>query len=735
MRMRHNLPAQATPFVGREAELAELERLLADSSVRLMTILGPGGMGKTRLSLEVARRLADSTATTQIAFPDGILLVELASLTSAEQMLTAVATALGFAIEKEIEPRQQILDFLSNKQILLLLDNFEQLLALPANGAEVVTAVLQTAPAVKIIVTSRQKLNLSSEVLFVLEGLAFPDWQTTADALNYSAVQLFLQSARRARVDFELTAANLPPVARICRLTEGMPLGIVLAAAWVDMLSIAEIADEMQADIDFLESEMRDLPPRQRSMRAVFDYSWALLTEKEKDVLAKLSVFQGGFTRQAAQAVTGATLRQLLALVNKSLVQRDVGSGRYSVHELLRQLAESKLRQLPENHDAIQAYSNYFAQLIRSLWHDLLFLVSPQSMAILNADRDNFRHVWIVSTQNGFTKNLTLMARPLLYFYSSIGLEKEAQSLFAQTVRAYSQQGMPETSPDMLTLRLSEAMSWISSNPSLCRQLNLNIAEKVEKTSLYPIRQIVYSQLAFINFWMGNSEESRSWCEKLYQLSQEMQDKVGVNIAELLLLQFDLLDDLNENRLKKAQEVLMFLKLHSPQSIYLIVLNALVSKAWLKLEQYQSAIAHAQDALSIAQEWQYLEHLGNAFSTMAGIYHRVGQLKLVYRYLAENIEWHLMIGQDWQLLGCLQGIVLQFPALLGDLHQDVSILSLTYYHPQTMLKLKSNIESIRQRYKAEIGEELFEDAWARGQEMDVGETAVFLLKELKEMAG
>ena len=169
---------------------------------------------------------------------------------------------------------------------------------------------------------------MSSEVVFALEGLAFPDWQTTADALSYSAVQLFVQSARRARVDFELTAESLPPVTRICRLTEGMPLGIVLAAAWIELLSLAEIADEMQADIDFLASEMGDLPPRQHSMRAVFDYSWALLTEPEQQVLAKLSVFRGGFTREAAQAIAGATLRQLLALVNKSLIQRDVGNGR-----------------------------------------------------------------------------------------------------------------------------------------------------------------------------------------------------------------------------------------------------------------------------------------------------------------------------------------------------------------------------------------------------------------------
>jgi predicted ATPase len=463
--VRHNLPAQTTLLVGREAELAEFERLLTDSPTRLVTIVGPGGMGKTRISLEVASRFVAGASATKMAFPDGVIFVELAALNSVEQMITAVASAFGFAIERGLEPLQQIINFMSNKQLLLLLDNFEQLLLPDVNGAEAITAILQAAPDVKILVTSRQKLNLNSESVFALEGLAFPDWETAKDALSYSAVQLFVQSAQRVRYDFTLDDSVLHEIGRICRLTEGMPLGIVLAAAWIDMLSLAEIADEMEKDIDFLETEMGDLPPRQRSMRAVFDYSWALLSAKEQAVLARLSVFKGGFTREAAQAVTGASLRQLLRLVNKSLIQRDAGNGRFSIHELLRQMAEGKLHQSPDSHNTIRAYSDYFAQLIRIFWHDLLFLISPESMTVLNADRDNFRHAWIVSTQNGLTKNLTLMARPLLYFYSSIGLEKEAQSLFAKTIMAYSQQEMPETSPAMLTLRLCEAMALISTNP------------------------------------------------------------------------------------------------------------------------------------------------------------------------------------------------------------------------------------------------------------------------------
>lgn len=427
-RARHNLPVQTTPFVGRELELAELDRLLADPAVRLVTILGPGGMGKTRLSLEIGGRLANGTSAAQLAFPDGVIFVELASATSLDQMLTAVAAALGFAIEKGLEPQQQLLNFLSNKRLLLLLDNFEQLLAPPLAAAGVVMAVLQTASQVKIIVTSRQKLNLSSEVLCVLGGLAFPDWQTTADALSYSAVQLFVQSARRSRIDFSLDAAALPPVARICRLAEGMPLGIVLAAAWVDMLLPAEIAEEMAADIDFLAGEMGDLPPRQRSMRAVFEYSWELLTEQERQLLARLSVFRGGFTREAAQAVAGASLRQLLGLVNKSLVQRDVRNGRFTLHELLRQLAAEKLAASGETEGIRTAHSHFYFQLLGRL------APTHRTFIILAPDTQNLKSAWLWGAKQGDAARLIPIIEPLHMYFHLVGREFELLVLLLEAL-------------------------------------------------------------------------------------------------------------------------------------------------------------------------------------------------------------------------------------------------------------------------------------------------------------
>lgn len=433
LQARHNLPAQTTPFIGREAELAELERLLADVAVRLVTILGPGGMGKTRLSLEIAARLAYGSSITPTPFPDGVVFVELEAVTTMEEMVTAVAAALGFAIEKEPEPQRQVCDFLSNKRLLLLLDNFERLIA--PGGTAVVNAILRAAPQVKLLATSRQKLNLSGETLFLIEGLDFPDWQTTADAMRYSAVQLFVQSARRSRVDFALDEASLPQVTRICRLAAGMPLGIVLAAAWVDMLSLAEIGDEMGADIDFLAGEMGDLPPRQRSMRAVFEYSWELLTERERQLLARLSVFRGGFTREAAQAVAGASLRQLLGLVNKSLALRDAGNGRFSLHDLLRQLAAEKLADRGETDTIRTAHSQYYLSWLASHEMGLKQYIMLPTVRMIQADDQNIRTAWLWAAEIGRASLLTSVMESYPYYFAHIGGEYEANRLYRQALQ------------------------------------------------------------------------------------------------------------------------------------------------------------------------------------------------------------------------------------------------------------------------------------------------------------
>jgi predicted ATPase/DNA-binding CsgD family transcriptional regulator len=390
-RPRYSLPVQTTPLVGRTEEITDIAELLANPRVRLVTLLGPGGMGKTRLALEVGWRLVEPEAfgTPWVLFPDGVYFVPLQPLDSPDDVLWTVADAVSYPFQSDgRDPQQQLLDFFQEKRRLLVMDNFETVL----EGADLVSAILQAAPGVQVLVTSREALNLNAETVYSLEGLPVPE--PVKGVLDYDAAQLFMQGAQRARADFELQPDEGQSLTRICRLVEGMPLAILLAAAWVEVLSLPDIADEIAHSFDFLTAEMRDAPRRQWSIRAVFEPTWQRLSERERDVFMLLSVFHGGCTRQAAQAVAGASLPVLQVLVNKAVLSL-TSSGRYEIHELLRQYAGDRLVSEGDADEACDAHCTYYAGFMRAREGDLKG-GDRQITALdeIESDLENVRAAW-----------------------------------------------------------------------------------------------------------------------------------------------------------------------------------------------------------------------------------------------------------------------------------------------------------------------------------------------------
>ncbi|MCC7360500.1 MAG: tetratricopeptide repeat protein [Anaerolineales bacterium] len=429
---RHNLPAQAAPLVGRETEAAALAANLLDPACRLLTLTGPGGIGKTRLALHAAaERLG--------GFLDGVYFVPLAPLADTAGLVAVLAEALQFAFSGRADPRTQLLDYLRGKEALLVLDNFEHLLD---RGAALVADLLAAAPDVKLLVTSRERLNLRGEWLYEVRGLPAPEAEVSAAAAPaFGAVQLFVQCARRVQPEFQLTAANTSAVVAITRLLDGLPLGLELAAAWLRLLSPAEVAAELERGLAFLSATVRDAPERHRSLRAVFDYTWRTLLPPEQAVFRRLCVLRGGFSRPAAEAVAAdgpAVLPLLAALTDKSLLTC-LPSGRYLLHEHLRHFGLAQLEAAgAEYAPARDRHSAYYAAFL-ALAHQRLR--GPEQAATLyeiGLEFENLRAAWHWAMTRRQVTALAQSLDGLSLFCHTRGRYAEAAALFAAAAEAFA---------------------------------------------------------------------------------------------------------------------------------------------------------------------------------------------------------------------------------------------------------------------------------------------------------
>lgn len=466
VRPHHNLPAELTSFVGRRAEMAQALARLQDPTCRLVTITGLGGVGKTRLALQIARSLATeglvmtpvSNATRQGFLPEGVYFVPLAGLEASpelENVLAAsIADSLQIPLAGDIAPAIQLIHALVDKNLLLVLDNFEHLIG----ATPFLVALLEKTRSLKLLVTSRVRLNLRSEQLISLDGLSTPGPDELVHAMvvdeailnAYSATQLFVQRARVVLPDLVLSATTNAAIVRICHLVQGLPLGLELAAAWLRMLTCEEIASEIQRHLDFLDNSQTDTPIHQRGLRAVFNHSWRLLSPAEQQLLRQLAVFRGGFTRVAAGTVTTAPLALLAALIDKSLVRRSdprpgldatgdfSGRARYELPEVISQYAVEFLVQLGEYDTIATRHAAYYTDFLSAHYPHLLGGKQPEALRTIGAEIENIRAAWQWSTLHLEPDDVGLVriARslsPLFQFYDMRSWFQEGATLFAQT--------------------------------------------------------------------------------------------------------------------------------------------------------------------------------------------------------------------------------------------------------------------------------------------------------------
>ncbi len=406
-------------FVGRSVELRRIAELLARDDCRLLCIIGPGGVGKTRLARRALQDLAP-------AYADGVAFVALEDVAVAGEIGGRLALEIGVGLAGSAEPLDKVVAFLRDRHMLLVLDNFEHLVA----DASILDRMLQSCPRLTIIVTSRVRLAVAAEWSLPLEGLPCPEIEDQDRLEAFDAARLFVAAARRVEPAL-IAAAEAPSIVDICRQVEGLPLALELAATWTRVLTCEAIAKELRHGTELLRAVDPARPARHASIEMVFDQSWKLLTSIERDALSRLSVFRGGFSAEAARAVAGASLPVLGALVDKSLLRKD--GARTFLHPLVHQLAAARLGDGEVRAATEGAHAHYFHRMLEQLRRSVE-KSDRGALRQLDVEFENCRAAWYWSAAHHQTEALTRSTRTLLNFCDVRGRFKEGLSLLRHAI-------------------------------------------------------------------------------------------------------------------------------------------------------------------------------------------------------------------------------------------------------------------------------------------------------------
>lgn len=514
-----HLPVPPTPLIGREQETQIISKQLLEPSCRLLTLTGAGGIGKTRLAIEVGHILKPH-------FADGVYFISLAGVGVPDSVLPAIADVLGFGFSGPADLMIQFTNFLHEKESLLIFDNMEHLL----DGRDLLGNILQETHHVKMIITSREPMRLQWEWLFEVQGLSLPEENDANAAETNSAIQLFVQRARQASQYFSLETEDSSAIVKICRMVGGLPLAIELAASWVRVLSAREIAQELEKNLDFLETNKVDVPQRHRSIKTVFNHSWQLLTEKERDLLMKLSVFQGGFTREAAVTATGVSLLLLSSLVDKSLLRHSKNPDRYDLHELVRAYAFEKLQSSPSQEQlAFAKYAEHYAAWIQSLEWEFKSPRQTQTSQVIRTETCNWHCTWHWAVDNHRLDLLRNMIPTLNWYFEVNGYYDEAISAFKTAVEHFRISGTPaslETAEERSAFAfLLDSFGWFE-----FRKGNVEIAVPLLQESLDIAREqgdpevmyYIHGNWGYLCLFTGEIEEARRLTAESLRYGQEL---------------------------------------------------------------------------------------------------------------------------------------------------------------------------------------------------------------------
>jgi DNA-binding SARP family transcriptional activator/predicted ATPase len=693
----HHFPRALTPFVGRETELEYLVQTLQSPACRLCTIVGAGGMGKTRLALESARRLAAQSDR----FRHGCFFVSLMQLDKHDLLISAVTQSLGLALPASADPRRSVIDFLQDRHLLLILDNFEHFLgpkgepSLPL-ALDFLGEILTAAPDVVLLVTSREPLALQGEWVYPLEGLSYTNGRDNPQShLDSAAPQLFIQCAQRYEPSFD-AETQAGDILEICRVTGGLPLALEIAAAWARSYDCQDIAQRISGNLDFLTNPYRDAPARQRSIRAIFSYTWERLHPSQQRVLAALATFRGGFTMPAAIVVAEASVLDLAVLVEKSLLRRS-GGKRYNLHELVRQFAAEKLAESGRQADVQDCHTGYYLSLLSEQLAHLNGPNPQDTLALIRQELDNIRAAWPRAIDRLQIDLIKEALDSLAQFLVLTGANREGEELLTQALASLQQHtaGKPGTVP-LLSL-LASNLAWLQiglgKNQAAAENLHQAIAW-AEQAGDARSRAYALSVLGWELQSVGNYDEAEAalsealiWFQQAdnplqvslalirlgslywrkrdleraldhYQQSlvieQRLQNKRGINRATGGIgLAYQWLDKYDEavEWLKKA--LLLDREMDNPLGVIRNLGN--LGSVYFVTGQYDRALQCYQEAAQLEQETHYKSTLGVWLGAIGSIYKQKGEYKRALDYYDRAITLNQAVGDRFNLCANLIG--------------------------------------------------------------------------------
>ncbi len=754
---RLHLPPAATPFVGRSAELAQIAGLLADPTGRLITLIGPGGCGKTRLALEAAARAAD-------AFLHGVYFVPLAGADTLEVAPSAVAEALGLALSGKLAPRDELLAHLRDKELLLVLDNLEHL----TGASEWVGGLTEACLDVRLLATTRERLNLYGERLIELGGLEFPLEVGIGPLAASGAVQVFRHHAQAVWPNFTLDGQEAAAVARICQLVDGLPLALELAAAWVRHLSCREIADEIERNLGFLATTQSNVPARHRSLPAAFEHSWNLLAGDERRAFVRLAVFRGGCEREAALAVAQCGLPVLAALCDKSLLRRDP-AGRYSLHELLRQYAQDKLAADPQELAGAQArHAGYYAGLVASREDALNDSRQAEARREIAAEMDNVRAAWAWAVAHQQVAVFAPALEGLRTFLEHAGWYAEAVSLFgaaAEAERASAAEATPlyarlvvrqawfyhrldrfETARPLIQQSLAifrNTPPALPAEEALCLQCLANMARAVgdfaasiahagQSLALYRVAGKPHTIAASLNSLAvahaerGEFEEAERLHAEGLTLRRQLGDRRGVATV-LVNLGFIALGQARYAEVKPLEREAagIFREIGYPMGVAVALNNWGV--ACHMLGEYAEAQSLLQECLALCRELGHRHIAAHALASLGGVAGALGADRAAWQHTHEALRTAREIGS---LSAMLFGLV-SAAALLArqaEPERAAELAALVFHHAATNRETKDRAKLLLAQLEAQIPGPILNAARERGRARKLEEMAEQVLE-------